>query len=268
MLCVFTTLSTLRSSSLIANAPRDQDALTIFGFNHEFCMLFHASALVQMCIASRIVGEGPPCEINTNGTQIYSIASADGAKVSDMFAAPLVFYKGQHVSQSVAATAFAGEALGFGKAIPPGGTPKAIQYMLDLRDFVDQIAGTPPWVTFDQVVESGRLDKWMGNFERSIVGPFFYGKERTYVDYYFVSMFRWVRYKLATHDPPSDFPAYRLMMKYPKVKRQLLVMGTILCVPGSESVTCQEHRAEVWTALPGTTISDGHLLGGDHQDRQ
>ena len=224
--------------------------LTVFSFRHTGCSLFHAAAILQMCAEAEKgrVHTHTSCAIETNMSLIFSMATVDGAEVMDVFAAPFVHYKDRYVGQSVAATILAGDLLGF--PVPLSDMPKATQYMLDLRDFVSDLLDRDlvRLSEFQQfrLSSSGRLAKWMGNFERSIVGPYVFGNQRTYVDYYFVSMFRWVRYMLSSREQPIDFPSSQLLRNYPMVTELIVTMGAMLCVSGQESITCEVKQAELW----------------------
>ena len=113
---------------------------------------------------------------------------------SDTFAPPIVVHGDFRLSQSIAAFLYVGNLLGFNSNVEPY---KAIQYMGDLNDFLDEVRDQHAYVDTDHDFESGgeffatRFKAWMGTFERSIAGPFYFGAERSMVDYFCVQVFDW-----------------------------------------------------------------------------
>ena len=164
--------------------------------------------MLHMC-----VDVGGVCEEVTDQKTILALSHSSGK--GDTFAEPIVTYGDLQLSQGIAATIFIGETLGFD--VPETRKPKAMQYMLDLRDFIDNswlaaltvlsggdkslypvLGGNATAVQrrFDAYAESGRLKEFVDHFERSIIGPYYFGSSPSYVDYYFVSVINWMAHRL------------------------------------------------------------------------
>ena len=145
------------------------------------------------------------------------------AKEVDTFAPPVVVSaSGTRISQSLAATAFAGDTLGFNKGL---NTFKAMQFMLDLVDMMNELGGyVITSAKLDEFVARGRHDTWMSHFERGVVGPYFFGASPTYVDYYLVAQLKWIHRQVAREAPPRAYPA-DLLTKFPKVGGILSTLG-------------------------------------------
>ena len=73
---------------------------------------------------------------------------------------------------------------------------KAVQYMNDLQDFALETFsnaldfGDDP-TSLRAFIEGGRMASFMANIEHSIAGPFYFGDEPSYVDYYLLGKFDW-----------------------------------------------------------------------------
>ena len=191
------------------------DSLSVYVYDHDWCRIFHAGAILRMCEDSKAP---VTCAVIDDEKQVRQQGHTSGQ--GDTFAVPIVEYGGTRISQSVTATAFAGETLGFAADAPL----KAVQYMLDLRDFVSNADPSIDGLDvdkFDGLVQSGRVDDWLGQFERSIVGPYYFGASATYVDYYLWSMMRWLTHRL---EGKTDFPGL-LLANYTKVEGVLRALS-------------------------------------------
>lgn len=186
---------------MVATAP-----VKVYVFSHPFCEAFHFGAVLKMCAAD---GATNRCDIIRDNSLLVPLRGSTSG-VGSTFGLPVVEYGGLSVSQSVAGTIFAGELLGFAPATRgtqasdvAGTKAKAAQFMLDMRDFLDNLrmgnsgydgtstySNPPP--RFEELVASGRVDQFMRYFERVIAGPYFFGSGASYVDYYFVSMMAWI----------------------------------------------------------------------------
>ena len=224
------------------NSP-PEGRLTVYIWDHDWCKVFHAGAILRMCEGS----SGPEyMRRRKHPVCTYSYNASQVLYQGDTFAVPVVTVGpraagGVQISQSVAATQFVGEALGFAGAVTSA--PKAVQYMLDMRDFVDGVGiefrhEPQAPAKFDAMVARGRYveitvsrrgstydgghfprryGQWLSHFERSIASPYFFGAEPSYVDYYLVSMFQWVALKV----PPVAKHEALLVEDYPKVLKVL-----------------------------------------------
>lgn len=186
-------------------------------------------------------GGSVSCEVVRDQKQLMELRGSSSHH-GDTFGLPVVELGGLQVSQSVAGTIFAGEALGHSRSVP--NAPKAMQFMLDMRDFIDNIhfgnAGYDgssssgkkdeskgPAPAFEHICASGRFDQFFGHFERSIVGPFFFaGAAPSYVDFYFASMMRWVGHQLEVAKSERAWPG-ELLQAYPKVRGVLSALERV-----------------------------------------
>ncbi|KAL3912522.1 MAG: hypothetical protein SGPRY_008311 [Prymnesium sp.] len=136
-----------------------------------------------------------------------------GEALGDTFAPPMVVDKGRGViiSQSVAATLYLGEQLGFDRAVQI--MPKAVQYMVDASDLLSQTPIADPPITepsnsdvaaLVDFHDSGRFNAWMGNLERSIKGPYYFGDSISYVDFYLTMVMMWLRQVVYDRIPGAE----------------------------------------------------------------
>merc|ERR1711865_1125074 len=85
--------------------------------------------------------------------------------------------------------------------------------MADLKKFLEAkpVFSSPP----DKL--SGRFGLWMANIERSIQGPYYFGSEKSYVDFFLAMMFQFMKgrclTKLESKGKISD-----VFAAYPKAK--------------------------------------------------
>lgn len=219
-------------TTLISNrmyTVKEPEPITVYYFPHDWCEAFHFGAVIRMCKAATA---GPiTCNLVTNMTALQAITESK----RENFGLPVVEHGGMRISQSVAGTVFAGELLSRGVSV--SSTPKAMQYMLDMRDFVDNLhmgnAGYDGTVgsslpsaastiaKFDAEVACGRVAEFLAYFERNIAGPYFFrGSAPSYVDYYFASMLSWVRHQLEVAGGSTD-KLDVLLRNYPRVSAVL-----------------------------------------------
>ena len=158
---------------------------------------------------------------DTNDFEAFaSMASAKGKNIEgtgkgDTFAFPILDDDGFIISQSAAATMYAAERFGF---LPEGSKAryKAFQYMNDAQDFMTEglsTAGHPDSVA-EFMFTGPRFDAWMGNIERSIQGPYYFGRTLTCVDFYLLQCMDWLNTTLL--QPISELTGDRVA-PYPKV---------------------------------------------------
>ena len=211
--------------------------------------LARAGALFRMCDEV----PGALCVFESDDTIVRRVsssnrlASADGNASLDNFAPPVVLdhSNGEHISQSVAATIYLGQKLGFGEGVGDN-VAKAVQYLNDLQDLNSECAAieyldrAAKWPDF---IEGGRLDAWLGNVERSIRGPFYFGEQRTYVDFYLVQVFDWHAIRLFEPLPA----AAAKLANYPKINAILSAV---------RSLESYQRRTEPTLPLPPRYTAD------------
>ena len=199
-------------------SEKTSTTLRVYVYDHDWCRIFHAGAILRMCDDFASMGGAVTCVVIDDEEQVGQQGHVSGQ--GDTFAVPVIEYGDTRISQSVAATAFVGDTLGFAAEAPF----KAVQYMLDMRDF---LSNTDPNIEaldvekFDDLVQSGRVDEWLGQFERSIVGPYYFGAPATYVDYYLWSIMRWLTHRL---EGKKVFPGL-LLKNFTKVDGVLRAIG-------------------------------------------
>jgi len=121
----------------------------------------------------------------------------------------------------MAITIHLGQRCGYDKGNPC--PVKAIQFMADLYDFCEDVTKQSKSVEklneFLRVPAGGMqkvswYDEWMTNIERSITGPFYFGSQPTYVDFWAAQGFDW-----------ADFVMFKSLginhEKYPKISAVL-----------------------------------------------
>jgi len=133
----------------------------------------------------------------------------------DTFAPPVIQDGDVTISQSLACTLHVGEKYGFNKGVKS--TAKAVQYMLDLQDFMEQCDNNKKSAArLAEFIKGpgGKVsyfDEWMSNIERSIQGPFYFGDTMTYVDFFACQVFDVVH---STIFGPIGVDEFR---RYPKI---------------------------------------------------
>jgi len=200
------------------SAVRGAEQLVVYLFDHDWCELFHAGAILHMCTDA----EEGSCTIVRDGPTVSRLRDAKLRGTGDTFAIPVVALGDLMVSQSVAATVMAGERLGFAAGVVSG--PKALQYMLDMKDLLDEAGLSSYRREWDEaafgafVAPGGRLDLYLGLLERAIAGPFFFpGSTPTYVDYYLATTLAWMGHR-RTVQGKGDFPGQEHLQNYSKVR--------------------------------------------------
>ena len=106
--------------------------------------------------------------------EIAAEASAFGAN-GDTFAPPILKDGDFTISQSTACAMYAGEKAGINNF---DSYPKALQYISDLVDLFELAiggAGNKGGADLKQYLTGDRFKKVVGNIERSIKGPFYFG---------------------------------------------------------------------------------------------
>jgi hypothetical protein len=153
---------------------------------HYWPMLARASGLFRMCAEADVEWEHA-----TDAKQMnYALA---GALTSNL--APPIIRDGQvTISQGIACHTYLGNKFGFDKDIP---FPElALQYMNDLNDVHDGMAAAytkgeaaKDVKDLQEYIEGDRYKIHLATINRQIKGPFYFGNEPTYVDFYASSIF-------------------------------------------------------------------------------
>jgi hypothetical protein len=212
--------------------------------------LARAAALIRMCDEV----PNAKCPHVSELSELERVTSAAGRGINgdqktDTFAPPVLLdhRNGLLISQSVAATMYLGKQLGFEAPIP--NIYKAVQYVSaprqclpetildfalpmsmramwclltsqlnDLADLngetyaLEKLTEASKWPAF--FAKGGRLHAWLGTIERSIVGPFYFGSERSYVDFYLLQVFDWHDHSLFKPLLPATGD---VLIAYPKI---------------------------------------------------
>lgn len=188
--------------------------------------LARANPLLRMCAEAKAA-----CEWVTDVDKVKDVVSCregdgshhlQGRGTGDTFAPPVLEdLSAPHsrlISQSVAASLYLAERLGFGVGAEPYRVGKAVQYMTDLNDLESELIGRygsaragDGWERMRAFNDGGRLASWLGNIERSIEGPFYFGKKLSAPDFYLVGVMGYFE----VMDPAS--PA-ALLADYPKAR--------------------------------------------------
>lgn len=141
-------------------------------------MLARGAALVRM-----LEHTGTPYEHISDRAEMAKVCSSFGAH-STTFAPPVIVDGDYTIAQSGAATLYLGNKLG----LTPEGYDqfKATQYVLDIVDTFEGGIGknNEDGATLKSYLTGPRFASQMGNVERSIAGPFFFGAEPSAVDFF------------------------------------------------------------------------------------
>ena len=149
-------------------------------------MLARASGLFRMCAEA-----GIEWELVTDTQKEDS--ALFGASTLNL-APPIIKDDQMTLSQSVACHTYLGGKLGFDKGIP---LPElALQYILDLDDLHNELKGaaiagvvSKDVKALREYLEGDRYKTHLATINRQIKGPFYFGNDPTYVDFFAVSMF-------------------------------------------------------------------------------
>jgi glutathione S-transferase len=181
--------------------------------------LARAAALFRMCDHA-----GQPYVHNSTPEALASVVNSNQVHgpngTSAMFAPPVVQDGDFFVSQSVAATLYLGQKLGFDRSVPS--LAKAVQHLNDLQDFTGECSRATASLQKDRdaaplrtFVRDGRFSAWVGTIEHAITGPYYYGDAVTYVDFYFLQTLDWFAVKV--FDPLQRVTG-DVWQRFPKVK--------------------------------------------------
>jgi len=148
-------------------------------------MLARGAPLVRM-----LEHTGTPYEYISEAPKMGEVGSFR-AGAGDVFAPPIVVDGDFVLSQSVATAMYIGKKCDL---TPPGFQEfKAVQYMLDIVDVFENGFGknNEQGPTLKKYLEGERWPKLMGNLERGIQGPFYFGAEPSCVDFFLLGHLDW-----------------------------------------------------------------------------
>jgi len=136
---------------------------------------------------------GVPYTHKSEFGEIASVCGAFGAQTT-VFAPPVVVDGDYKISQSTATAMYVGKKAGLTKGMDED---KALQILADLIDTFENGIGTAAGkggASLKQFFEDGepsRFAKLMGNIERNIQGPYFFGASLTVPDFVLAAMTDW-----------------------------------------------------------------------------
>lgn len=134
-----------------------------------------------------------PYKLVNDYPSIAAKLSAFGCTTTDNFAPPLIIAGDDHVTQSTAVCMHVGNMVGLNVGIT--NPAKAVQHLGDIVDlFESGIAGAlnKGGAELKLYLEGDRLPKLLGNMDRSIKGPFYFGDAPTYVDFFLCQHVDWI----------------------------------------------------------------------------
>jgi len=137
------------------------------------------------------------------------------AGTGDTFAPPVVVDGDYAISQSVACALYIGKRVG----LTPKGYDefKAVQYMNDIVDTFDNgfAKNNEDGPTLKKFLTGERWPKLMGNIERAIKGPYYFGAQPCCVDFFLCHVIDWRN--VGTFDRLSKQTGVDYWAPYPKV---------------------------------------------------
>jgi len=156
---------------------------------------------------------GTPYEYISDKVQLDKVCSAWGAE-GNTFAPPVVVDGDYVVSQSIAATLYVGKKLLMCKDYDDF---KAIQFCGDIVDTFEGGVGknNEDGKILKGFLEGPRFARLMGNVERGIKGPYYFGDEPSGVDFFLLMHLDW-RYR-NVFNPLKDRYGVDVMKDYPKM---------------------------------------------------
>lgn len=145
-------------------------------------ILARGRGLFQMCIETDQAFEHHT-DMKEFGAALF------GAETTNL-APPIIIDGDVTVSQSTATHVYLGKKLGFTVGIDtPGAEARALQYMQDLNDMHTEMtkaafASKTDVKDIQEYLTGKRYKQHLEAIDRSIVGPFYFGAEPSYVDFY------------------------------------------------------------------------------------
>mmetsp|Transcript_41942 Transcript_41942/g.111716 ORF Transcript_41942/g.111716 Transcript_41942/m.111716 type:complete len:200 (+) Transcript_41942:417-1016(+) len=174
---------------------------------------------------------GTPYEYISDKAEMAKVCSAwCDSPAGDNFAPPVVVDGDMMVSQSISASLYLGAKLG----LTPAGYNdyKAMQFCGDIVDTFEGGVGknNEDGAALKKFIEGDRFARLMGNVERGIVGPYYFGEEPSSVDFFLFSHLDWRTSNV--FGPLKEKKDVDVMASYPK----MLAIYTSLCAtPGYQN---------------------------------
>mmetsp|Transcript_143185 Transcript_143185/g.249714 ORF Transcript_143185/g.249714 Transcript_143185/m.249714 type:complete len:232 (+) Transcript_143185:1-696(+) len=148
-------------------------------------MHFRCGALVYMMEQA-----GVPYEHVSDKALMATKATVFGAEAGVNIAPPILDDGGKLISQSTACTMYLGKKLGFDKGVDDC---LAVQYLCDIVDWCEGGIGknNEDAASLKKYLEGGRFAAMGGCVERNIKGPYFFGEEPSFVDFFLLQHMDW-----------------------------------------------------------------------------
>mmetsp|Transcript_10503 Transcript_10503/g.17455 ORF Transcript_10503/g.17455 Transcript_10503/m.17455 type:complete len:222 (+) Transcript_10503:65-730(+) len=170
---------------------------------------FRCGALMYM-----MEERGVPYEHVSDKVKMAAKATAFGATKGINIAPPILDDGGKLISQSTACTMYLGKKLGFDKDVDDC---LAVQYMCDIVDWCELGIGknNEDPTSLKKFMEGGRFAVMASCVEHNIKGPYFFGAEPSFVDFFLLQHMDWRKDLFAKLQAKTskDFLA-----EYPKIK--------------------------------------------------
>lgn len=165
-----------------------EDVFEIKNYDRKLT-IFH-----YFCVYLRFILEHANCpyEHISDMPSMAAQCSAFGGSAASTFAPPIVKDGDVCLSQTAAVNLHIGTKLGFDKGVPS--PAHGVMLMMNMIDFFEggiSTAASKGGKDLKAFLEGERVQKWIGNLERSIVGPFHYGDSPTYVDFMLCALMDW-----------------------------------------------------------------------------
>jgi glutathione S-transferase len=148
-------------------------------------------------------------------SNMFNSARENGEPQGDNFAPPLLIDGDVQISQSVATCLYLGHKLGL---TPPGYNDfKAMQFCADIVDCFEGNLGknNEDGAALKSFLAGDRWKALMGNIERSIKGPYYFGEKPSAVDFFLLQHMDW---RTANVFEPLKTKGLDVMAAYPKVR--------------------------------------------------
>jgi len=176
-------------------------------------MLGRSSAAQRM-----LTQAGVSYEVKSDFGEIAQKSAVFGAQGTN-FAPPIVADGDQVISQSIAVAMHVGQKCGFDKGI--SSMPKAIQFMMDIFDFIGELSTASKSAADLHAFLNGkpgssgggRATMWLSMLERAVAGPLFFGEEPTFVDFFLAQSFDW--HSAVTFAPLEKAGGKNVLKDYP-----------------------------------------------------
>mmetsp|Transcript_63282 Transcript_63282/g.184957 ORF Transcript_63282/g.184957 Transcript_63282/m.184957 type:complete len:234 (-) Transcript_63282:38-739(-) len=198
-------LSCCGATSTIESEEMSSAKITLY----YWPMHFRCGALIYM-----MEEKGVTYEHVSEKEKMATKATAFGATTGINIAPPIIEDGGKLISQSTACTMYLGKKLGFDKGVDDC---FAVQYMADIVDWCEGGIGknNEDATLLKKFMEGGRFAVMAGCVERNIKGPYFFGDEPSFVDFFLLQHMDWRKdlFEKLQAATGTDF-----LGEYPKIK--------------------------------------------------